>query len=157
MGAGKILCILGGIVTLLATFLFSFAPFLPGTYLYGIGFIMNIPTWFTSGDILIIIMAIVFIIFLLSGIFILIGVSSRALAIIGSLFAIIVGVYFVLVFYIGLPLEIAQFALMFIGTPLVDGIIPLNIAVGDASLGTILVLAGGVLGLIGGIMGTDGI
>jgi hypothetical protein len=154
MGAGKIFCIIGGLVTLLAIFLFSFAGG-AGIYFYGIGFIQNIPTLFTSGDVLAIIMTIVFIIFLLSGIFILIGVTSRGLAITGSLFAIVVGAYFILVFYIGVPLEISQFAFMFLNTAIVEGFLPLNIAVGNASLGTILVLVGGVLGLIGGIMGPD--
>ena len=154
MGAGKILLIIGGFVTLLATYLFSFAGGF-GIYFYGIGFITNIPILFTSGDVLVIIMTIVFIIFLLSGIFILLGVRSRGLGIIGSLFAIVVGVYFILVFYVGLPLEVSQFAIMFIDLAIVEGILPLNIAVGDASLGTILLLSGGVLGLIGCIMGTD--
>ena len=152
MGSGKIYCIIGGLVTLLTTFLFSFHTFFPGLDFYGIGFIMNIPTLFASGDILAIIMAIVFIIFLLSGIFILLGVKSRRLAIVGSLFAIVVGVYFILVFYIGVPFS--QFAFMFLDLAIIEGIFPLTISFGIISIGPILVLAGGVIGLIGGIKDT---
>lgn len=150
MEARKISYIIGGILTVLATFLFSFHLYFPGLHFYGIGFIMNIPTFFTSGDILVIIMAIVFIIFLLSGIFILIGLKSRRLAIIGSLLAIVTGVYFILVFYIGI-LEIDQFAFMFLDSALIEGILPLNIPIGTISIGPSLILAGGLLGLIGGI------
>ena len=66
MGAGKVFCILGGIVTLLACYLFAFMP--NG---FGLGFWLNIVTWFSTGDVLIIIMTIVFIIAMLSGLFIL--------------------------------------------------------------------------------------
>lgn len=148
MGANKIFYIIGGLVTLLATFLFSFHSYFPGVDFYGIGFILNIPTLFTSGDIVVIIMAIVFIVFLLSGIFILIGLKSRALAIIGSLFAIAAGVYFILVFYMGI-LEIDQFAFMFLSNAIIDGILPLNIPIGTVSIAPSLIIAGGVLGLIG--------
>ena len=136
-------------MTLLTTFLFSFHTYFPGVDFYGIGFIMNISASFTSGDILDIIMVIVFSIFLLSGIFILIGVKIRGLAIIGSIFAIGVSGYFIFVFYIGM-LD-PQFAFMFLDDAIIEGILPLNIPIGTVSLGPILVLAGGVLGLIGGI------
>ena len=152
MGESKIFYIIGGLVTLLATFLFSFHTYFPGLYFSSIGLIMNIPTLFTSGDILVIIMAIVFIIFLLSGIFILLGVKSRKLAIIGSLFTIVVGVYFMLVFYVGIPFS--QFAFMFLDIALIEGIFPLNISFGIISIGPILLLAGGVIGLISGIKDT---
>ena len=153
MGASKIYFLIGGLVTLLATFLFSFHTYFPGVDIYGIGFLMNIPALFTSGDILVIIMTIVFIIFLLSGIFILLGVKSRVVAIIGSLFAIGVSGYFIFVFYIGM-LD-PQFAFMFLDDAIIEGILPLNIPIGSISIGSILLLAGGVLGLIGGIKSSD--
>jgi len=153
VGASKIYFLIGGLVTLLATFLFSFHTYFPGVDIYGIGFLMNIPALFTSGDILVIIMTIVFIIFLLSGIFILLGVKSRVVAIIGSLFAIGVSGYFIFVFYIGM-LD-PQFAFMFLDLAIIEGILPLNIPIGSISIGPILLLAGGVLGLIGGIKSSD--
>jgi hypothetical protein len=150
MGAGKIFCILGGIIALLATFLFSFAgPF------YGIGLYMNLGAIFATGDILFIIMAIVFIIATLSGIFILIGVKSRAMSIIGAIFAIGLGVFFLLAFFGVLPPAVSFYATMFAYAPLVPNIIPLDIMLGTVGLGTYLLVGGGVLGLIGGIMGPD--
>jgi len=151
MGAGKVFCIIGGIVTLLATYLFSFAT----PFLYGIGFLLNIPTWFSTGNVLIIVMTIVFIIFLFSGLFIILGVKSRAIAIIGSIFAIVVSLYFILSLYGVLPLEAAMFVALFTHAPLVPGIIPVDVFLGGVSLGTFILLAGGILGLIGGIMGPD--
>ena len=156
MGAGKIFCILGGIVTLLATFLFSFAGTAP-IYLYYIGLLRNLGIWFGTGDIVIIIMIVVFLVVMLSGVFILVGVKSRVLAIIGSILAIALGAYLMLSFFGILPIDVSQFALLFVGDALVEGIIPLNVPLGDASLGTYLMLVGGVLGLIGGIMGPDDI
>jgi len=116
---------------------------------------MNIPLLFTTGDVLYIIITIVFIIFLLSGIFILLGGKSRVLATIGSIFAIGVGVYFMLVFYMGISFEISQFAFVFLDLAIIEGILPLNIAIGTVSVGPILVLGGGVLGLTGRIIDTD--
>ena len=150
MDARKISYIIGGLLTLISTYFFTFHLYFTGLHFYGIGFIMNIPTFFTSGDILTIIMAVVFILFLLSGIFLLIGLKSRTLAIIGSLLCIAGGVYFILVFYMGF-LEITPFAIMFLNTELIEGIIPFYIPIGTVSLGPSLVLAGGILGLIGGI------
>lgn len=155
MKVGKVLYIIGGLVTLLATFLFSFHTFFPGLDFYSIGFIMNIPVLFTSGNVLYIIMTIVFIIFLLSGIFILLGGKSRVLATIGFIFAIGVGVYFMLVFYLGVSFEISQFAFVFLDLAIIEGILPLTINIGTVSIGPILVLGGGVIGLIGRILDTD--
>ena len=155
MKVGKVLYIIGGLVTLLATFLFSFHTFFPGLEFYSIGFIMNIPLLFTSGDILYIIITIVFIIFLLSGIFILLGGKSRVLATIGFIFAIGVGVYFMLVFYLGVSFEISQFAFVFLDLAIIEGILPLTINIGTVSIGPILVFGGGVIGLIGRILDTD--
>jgi hypothetical protein len=150
VGARKISYIIGGLMTLISTYFFTFHLYFPGVHFYGIGFIMNIPSFFTSGDILVIIMAIVIIMFLLSGVFILIGLKSRTLAIIGSLLCIVGGVYFILVFYMGIS-GIDQFAFMFLNLELIGGIIPFNIPIGTVSVGPSLVLAGGLLGLIGGI------
>lgn len=150
MGAGKLFCIIGGIITLLATFLFSFAPFI-----YGLGLFLNLPLIFSLGTIVEIIITIVFIIFSLAGLFIILGVKSKAVAIIGSIFALALGVYFMLSFYGVLPLEVAIFTLLFGHVSL--GAFPLlnTLMLGYAGLGTYLLLVGGVLGLIGGIMGPD--
>ncbi|MFX0008333.1 MAG: hypothetical protein ACFFAV_16605 [Candidatus Hermodarchaeota archaeon] len=152
MGAGKVFCILGGIVTLLATFLFSFV-----TNGFGLGFVLNIPALFSSGDVVVIIMAVVFIIFLLAGLFIILGVKSRAIAIIGAILAIVVGVYWMLSLAGVLPIQVSQFVIMFLHVDLYPPFIPVNVTLGPFGwgLGLYLLVGGGVLGLIGGIMGPD--
>ena len=156
MGAGKIFCILGGILTLLATYFFSFMPSIPGTYYYGLGFFLNIYSIFTSEWILYIVIAVVFIIFLLAGIFIILGVKSRKLALFGSIFVLGFGVYMILAFYaFGLSSDISIFMRQFLYSALIDGIIPFDLFLGPFSLGTYLLIGGGVLGLIGGIKGTS--
>ena len=161
MGAGKVFCIIGGILALVATLFFSFynIEISPGVYLtgYGIGLFMNFATLFTSGDILAIVFSILYAIGVVSGIFILIGAKSRALAIIGSIFALLLGV--VLLLNVGLSIslgaDIDTSLSFFMADPIVDGIIPFNLALGLGymTLGTVLLVGGGVLGLIGGIMG----
>ncbi|MHA1913985.1 MAG: hypothetical protein ACW986_11445 [Promethearchaeota archaeon] len=155
MGSGKVFCIIGGLAALLGVFLFSFSALIPGISLYGIGLLLNLASIFTSGEIVLIIVTIVFLIFMFAGLFIIIGVKSRGLAILGSLFAILLSVYILLVIVVSLPPDFAQFILIFLEQDLVDGIIPLSVPLGDLSLGTYLLLGGGILGLIGGIMGTD--
>ena len=163
MGAGKIFCIIGGIVTLLACYLFSFGdfPFIPGTYFYGLALFQTLGAIFGSGNVGIIIFAILGIILMISGVFIIIGIKSRAIAIVGSIFAIFFGIYFILSFYLVLPAEAAAYVAPFLYLPLVEGFIPLHVGLGGTlfagvGLGTYLLIGGGVLGLIGGIMGPDG-
>lgn len=151
MGAGKVFCILGGLLVLVGTFLFPF--FYVGTsYASYLGFLLNLGTLFTMGDSLITIMIIVFLVIMLSGIFILIGAKSRAMAIIGSLLAIIMAAYWFLVIYMDLS-YLDNLGLMFVGSALVEGIIPYPLSIGAPGLATWLFLGGGFLGFIGGIIG----
>ncbi len=156
MGAGKIFCILGGIISLVATLFFSF--YTSPSIGYGIGLFLNFATIF-SGNILGIVFGILFAIGVVSGLFILIGAKSRALAIIGSIFALLLGILLLLFYGLGISLlaDIDSSLGFFIAAPLVDGIIPFDLALGlgSMSLGTVLLIGGGVLGLIGGIMGTS--
>ena len=156
MGAGKALCIIGGIVALVSTTIFSFYSTVTDAS-YGIGLFLNLGTIFGSGEIFTIIFAILYIISVISGVFIMIGAKVRALAIIGAIFALFLSVVLLLIpgFSISLGSQIDSSVDLFIAAPLVAGIIPfdLNLGIGTVSLGTILLLAGGVLGLIGGIAG----
>lgn len=163
MGAGKVLCILGGILALVATLFFSFyaIEISPGVFLtgYGIGIFLNFVSIFQSGEILAIVFSILYAIGVISGLFILIGAKSRALAIIGSIFALLLGILLLLItgLEMNLGADINLSMLFFIADPIVDGILPFNLplGLGSMSLGTILLIGGGVLGLIGGIMGRD--
>jgi len=167
MGAGKVLSILAGILTIVATFVLSWVSVNvpPVYYAYGIAIIFNLPTMFTSADALgatlgipgfaIYIIAGILIVFLISGVFQLIGVKSRALAVIGSIFVLLIGVLTLLGIF-NLAINIDWVTNLF-GTPdpIVAGIIPFDLPLGPASLGLYILLAGGALGLIAGFMGRD--
>ena len=161
MGAGKILVIIGALLTLVSTFFLSFfAAAIAGDYGSGIGFIFNIPdimanpSTYGPEDMVVYIVAIVFIVFLISGILQLIGLASRVVAIIGSIIVIGVGVVILLAIF-DVSADLTAYASLLEDTAIVDGIWPFALALGDASLGTYTLLAGGALGLIGGIIGTS--
>ncbi|MFX0021458.1 MAG: hypothetical protein ACFE9S_03980 [Candidatus Hermodarchaeota archaeon] len=164
MGAGKLFCILGGIITLVSMYLFSFGSIevAPGVFVYAsqIGFFMNLGLIFQAGSVWWTILAIVFIIFSASGILIILGIKSRVPAIVGAIFVLAVGGYILSVIFLNYSAEIESFYLAAFADGLVPGFIPLDIplhvtAGTNVSLGLYLLLGGGVLGLIGGIMGPD--
>ena len=84
-----------------------------------------------------------------------IGVKRRVAAIIGSFLAIGMGVYIIYIHYYGIFSVFFTKFLFFAELPLVDGIYPLHIAIDRVGLGTYVLLSGGVIGLIGGILGTS--
>ncbi len=158
MGAGKVLCIIGGLIALVSTLFFSFYD--TGLFTgYGIAIFLNFMSIITSGNILLIVFTIIYTLGVVSGIFILIGAKVRALAIIGAVFALILGVLLLLItgLNINLGADISFSILVFEANPIVDGILPfdLPLGLGSMSLGTVLLVGGGVLGLIGGILGTS--
>ena len=165
MAAGKILSLLAGILTIIATFMLSWVSVSvpPTYYAYGIGIVKNLPAMFTNADALGVLLGIpgfvfyiiagILIVFLLSGIFQLIGIKSRALAIIGSIFVLLIGI---LTFLGVLNIVINIDWVVYIfgdPVPIIDGIIPFDLVLGPASLGLYVLIAGGVLGLISGFMG----
>ncbi|MFW9901711.1 MAG: hypothetical protein ACFFC1_03645 [Promethearchaeota archaeon] len=156
MGAGKILCILGGILALVATFVLTFYNHLLGIG-SGYGIFLNLVTYMQTSTILAIIFTIVFVISAISGIFILIGVKSRAMAIIGSIFVLVLGILLLITpgLQIVISADIETALQAFITDFSLGGFIPydLPIGFGDLSLGWAVLLGGGVLGLIGGIIG----
>jgi hypothetical protein len=162
MGAGKILILLGGLLTLASTFFLSFYGVGGGVYGSGLGFIFNIadimanPGSYVAGETMVVyIVAIVYIVFLISGVLQLVGMASRVIAIIGSIIVLAVGILMLLVLLNILPVY-APYITLFEHTHIVPGL-PFDYALGPASLGMYLLLAGGALGFIGGILGTDDI
>jgi len=155
---GKILIILGGILTLLGTYVFAIygsAGLFAGS---GIGFIINLPDLFGNADaialatgwdvIFIYIFTILFLIFLASGILQLAGIKSRILAFIFSLFPLVVGAMILILFYTDiLGPTTGIFTLYFIGEHFAD-FFPIIVNLGDVGLGTYFLVAGGVLGLV---------
>ena len=158
METGKILIILGGILTLLGTYVFAIygsAGLFAGS---GIGFIINLPDLFGNADaialatgwdvIFIYIFTILFLIFLASGILQLAGIKSRILAFIFSLFPLVVGAMILILFYTDiLGPTTGIFTLYFIGEHFAD-FFPIIVNLGDVGLGTYFLVAGGVLGLV---------
>ncbi|KKK92354.1 hypothetical protein LCGC14_2703780, partial [marine sediment metagenome] len=161
MGAGKVLILIGGIVTLVSLFFLTLIGGLADSHYYGLGFIFNLPDIFSDADLIatgwgeevmiVYILAIVFIVVLISGILQLVGLASRPVAIIGSILPIIMAILIILIRFDILE-DWEKFLSLFYEDSIVDGILPFNIELGDISLGTYTLLAGGVLGLIGGII-----
>jgi len=171
MGAGKGLSILAGILIIVATFVLSWFTVAGPEYAYGIGLAKNIMGMFTDAATLatswgvetfvIYIVAVVYILFLVSGILVLIGAKVRALAIIGAIVPILL-CYAIIAGALNIPPDFYPYISVFLDSePLLTGIIPFDLPLAPAnasatvSLGTYVLLAGGVLGLIGGIMGRD--
>ena len=174
MKIGKILVLVGAILTLVSTFFFSFGETLDligRTQISGIGFLFNLPdiflnvAWWETYNggtaMLIYIFAIVFIVFVISGVIQLVGLKSRSVAIIGSIIAITFGIFLVMYITHTPPWDINRYSSLFWNVPIVDGILPFelpimavtNVAYANLSLGTITLFVGGGLGLVGGIIG----
>ncbi|MHA1913986.1 MAG: hypothetical protein ACW986_11450 [Promethearchaeota archaeon] len=167
MAAGKILVLIGALLTLVSTFFFAFFHVVGDVYGSGIGFIFNIPEIMADADLIatfigtevmvIYIVTIVFIVFLLSGILQLIGLINRVVALIGSIIALGIGILFMLIMWDLLP-DMNLYTILLVDNAIVDGIWPLHVpvgtfALGTVSLGTYTLVAGGGLGLVGGIIG----
>ena len=157
MAAGKILAFLGGLITLLGTYVFALYG-VTGVVGSGIGFVTNLPDLFSNADaiaflmdipvVLFYVYLILFIIFLASGILQMLSIRSRAVGLIFSLFPLGVGLMFILLVYTDiLGITSAFFALFFIGEQYGD-FYPILVNVGDLALGVYLLLAGGALGVI---------
>jgi hypothetical protein len=158
MGVGKILALLGGIITLLGTYIFAIYG---GTSSYagsGIGFILNIPELFVDAEtnaplintpiLLYYIYIVIFIIFLASGVLQILSIRSRAVGFIFSLFPLGVGLMFVFIAYTDfLGIRSAFFGLYFYGEQYGD-FFPILIELGNIDLGAYLLITGGVLGVI---------
>lgn len=167
MAAGKILSLLAGILTIVSTFMLSWVSVAvpPTYYAYGIGIVKNLPAMFTNADALgvllgipgfaIYIIAGMLIVFLLSGIFQLIGMKSRVLGLIGSIFVLVIGILVFLGIF-NIVINIDWITNIFgDSVPIIDGIIPFDLVLGPASLGLYVLIAGGALGLVAGIMGPE--
>jgi hypothetical protein len=163
MAAGKVLILLGGILTLVSTYFLAFFLVSPGIYAYGTAFIINLGTIFANidayavgmgTDVLVVwVLIIVYIVFLVSGILQLIGLANRVVAIIGSILPLVMGVLMLLITLN--VLNMMNYTQLFHAGAISAGILPFNLDLGGVGLGTIILLAGGTLGLVGGIMGTS--
>jgi hypothetical protein len=175
MKIGKILIIVGAILTLVSTFFFSFGETAGTdgrTLISGIGFLFNFPDimgnaavyWvgFNGGVVTLeYTFAIIFLIFLLSGVIQLVGFVNKYVAIIGSIIAIVFGIYLIIVISHSPPWNLNRYSSLFWRAPIAVGVWPLEVPVVDVnnfayqhlSLGTITLFIGGGIGLAGGILG----
>ena len=165
MGAGKALSIVGGLLVLVSTFVLTlfYAP--PASFGSGIGFILNLTDIFTNpgsyaapgSEWIVYLLAVLFIAFLLAGIFLLAGVKNRGIGIVGALIALGISLYVILS---GYAFAGGGYLGMLVSDQLVPGIYPFHFGLGgiapfEVSIGAWVLLGGGVLGVIGGILGRD--
>jgi hypothetical protein len=165
MALGKIFVILGALLSILGTFVFAVYGS-TGIVGSGIGFTLNLPNLFTNAASfatllsmevwLFYILLVVFIIFLAAGVLQLIGLKSRVLGLIFSLFPLGVGIMFILVFYTTILGPISGFFTFFFIGEQFGNIFPILVDIGGGTgLGAFFVLGGGALGLIGCILPRD--
>ena len=153
MATGKIFTILGAIIVLISTYFLAFRQGI-SAIAYGTGFWMNVPLIFSgSADWYVYLMAIILMIFLLSGFFLLIGIKKRSIAIFGGFFALLGALYLFIsmVFNIFSP-AFEGYQYWFYNYPIIPGILPFDLPIGDVSLGLYTLLGGAVLGFIGALM-----
>jgi hypothetical protein len=174
MKTGKLLCLIGGIITLAATFLFAWFLVDEGGnqyYGHGLGVLFSLPETFGNAEAIalswgsgvptfaIYIVGGTLIVFLFSWLLILLGIKNRIVPIIGGL--LIVGMSLAMVFGpFSTPPNILDYVSPFSSEAW--GIFPFNIPIGPAgptigglasvSLGAYLLLGGGALGVIGGFL-----
>ncbi|MFX1454337.1 MAG: hypothetical protein ACFFDB_03095 [Promethearchaeota archaeon] len=175
MSAGKILIIIGAILTLVSTYFLSlystyvlFPVFWlePGqTQANGLSFFFHIAEIFTEAGALgtfysldpiwIYVSVILLIIWAISGFIQLIGIKRRLAAIIGAILPLLIGICFILYGYVYLPDFLRTFQTLLQDNEIIGGILPYGLPVGNSFLGAYILTAGGALSLIGGIIGIE--
>ena len=162
MALGKIFIILGALLSILGTYVFALFLFWAGVVGSGLGFAMNLPdiialdpTSIGADPIIFYLMLVLFIIWLASGVLQLVGLKSRIVGIIFSLFPLGIGIMFMLLFYTTIlgPMT-ALFTFFTIGEHFAD-FFPILVSIGDLGLGAYFLIGGGALGLVGSIMPRD--
>ena len=159
MAVGKILIILGAILSILGTYVFALFLFWPGVVGSGLGFAMNLPDIIAIDPISIgadpitfYLMLVLFIVWLVSGVLQLVGLKVKIVGIIFSLVPLGIGIMFMLLFYTEILGDMtALFTFFTIGEHYGD-FYPILVSLGDLGLGPYFLIAGGALGLVGSIM-----
>ena len=165
MKNGGIIALLGGIISLVGTFVLTFYESTPYNIMgSGIGLLVNIEDSLAMAAYYgwtVYFFEILFLVLIWGGVLSIIGAKVRVLAILGGIFAITLAVFHIVVAFAGysLPSDVLQAAFFFSGP---SGAYPLHVAVGDyviplltAGLGMYFLLSGGVLAFIGGVMPRD--
>ncbi len=162
MGAGKILSIFAGIITILSTYLLVWFTG-SGWGAHGVGLFLNVidifqdPATYNMGIPIwaVYIVAAGAILFLIAGLLQLIGAKSKAMAIIGSLFPLTLGVIVILGAFNLSPGILTYLDFCLNPLEFVPGVLPFNYELAGVSIGSYGLLAGGLLGLISGFMSRE--
>ena len=165
MKIGKLLAIIGAVLSFLGILFFTLIDGGGIFYLSGIQGFINIPEIFgTTGDLIavmigvekwvVIIIEIIIILYLISWLFQFLGAKFRIFSLLGSILPLIVSIVIFLIAF-GVTADIFVNILLFLvitlaGAPLVDGIIPVDVVLGTTGLtvGSILVLLGAILSFV---------
>jgi len=156
MAVGKILIILGALLTILGTYVFALLLIFPGYVGSGLGFAMNLFDIIAvdpgADALAFYFLLVVFIGWLVSGVLMLVGLKIRIVGILFSLFPLGVGLIIVLLLYTDiLGMMSVIFTLFTTGEHFGD-FYPILVQLGDLGLGVYFLLAGGVLGIVGSSM-----
>ena len=163
MGKGKILTVCGGILTLVATYVLCWYKITINYFYYytnGIGALKNFLNIFLRAQsyadyfelpLWIIYVSSVLVVFtLISGVVQLLIFKKRIFALLGSIIPIVIGIMIILGFTV-FPEWLKYLVIFGDRNPLIAGAFPLNLPLPGRpeSLGTYVLLAGGILGVIG--------
>jgi hypothetical protein len=173
MEKGSTLSLISGIIVLVGTFFLTWFTVVGLGDASGIGLIKNLSYYFTNAafvaagwgvpTFVIYIVGACYILFLASGVLIIIGVKSRVLAIIGSLMPIAMTMA-ILFGSLDMPADVINYIGVFLDTEgIIPGIIPYTLELGPSgtvsmatvALGTYVMLVGGILGFISGFLRRD--
>jgi len=172
MEKGSILSLISGIIVIAATFLLTWFT-VGAADASGIGLIKNISDYFVNAETIAALWGVpsfvlyivggFYILFLASGVLMLIGMKSRVLAIIGSLMPI--GMAIAILFgSLDMPADIINYVGVFLDVEgIIPGIIPYTlelaptgaVSLATVALGTYVLLGGGVLGFISAFLEHD--
>ena len=160
MAAGKILIILGALLSILGTYVFAIFLFWAGIVGSGLGFALNLldiialdPALLGIDAIIFYLMVAIFVIWLASGVLQLVGLKSKIVGIIFSLFPLGIGIMFLLVFYTTILGPISGLFTIFTVGEHFGSFFPILVDIGGGTgLGAFFLIGGGALGLIGSIL-----
>jgi len=159
LAVGKILLILGALLTILGTYVFAVFATFPGYVGSGLGFAMNLLDIIGvdpgADAFAFYFMLVLFIAWLVSGVLQLVGVKVKIVGLIFSLIPLAIGIIFLLFIYTEL-LGMMTFVFMLLtSSEHFGGVYPILVDIGTLGLGTYFLVGGGILGLIGSIMPRD--
>ena len=168
MGAGRDLSILAGVLVLIATFLFSWFIVSDGGntyYAWGVAVVMNIPNMFLGAETLAVtygmhyigvyLLAIFFILLIISSILLFIGADSAGSAAVGSLAPITLVILVLLGTYNLVPGMYNYLFATWNGIIIIPGLLPLHFNLGPMSIGCWIMIAGGVIGFFSALLGRE--